>query len=224
MRVALLLSGQFRNSYKEYKSIKEKLIDKYNTDVFISYTHTKNNLDVIPSDLLELYKPKNLEFIEIPAKLSSDVESIKGFNRALETNPTSLYSMWYGIKKTNDLKIKYELENNFKYDIVIKSRFDIEFRETIKLHKEPNSLSIPIGSDHRGGYNDLFAYGSSDIMDYYTSVYDYITDYIKEGCLIHPERILKHHLDKKDFKFYRRFIPIILRGTTITEVDYSLNP
>ena len=35
------------------------------------------------------------------------------------------YSMFYSIWKANELKKEYEKKNNFKYDCVIKSRFDV---------------------------------------------------------------------------------------------------
>ena len=57
MRVAVLLSGQFRNSYKEYETIKKNLIDKYNADVFIYYTPSAE-IDFNPTRLINLYNPK----------------------------------------------------------------------------------------------------------------------------------------------------------------------
>jgi len=223
MRVALLLSGKFRNSFKEHISIKKNLIDKYDVDVFISYGYSSNNIDCVPNDLIELYNPVSFEFFEYPPDIYTNINSVSKYEKAIESNTTSIYMMWYGIDKVNKLKSLYEIENGFKYDIVIKSRFDIEFKNEILLKNIDDSIFIPIGSDHRGGYNDLFAYGSSNIMNYYCSTYPHLTEYIKEGCLIHPERILKHHLDKKEFKFYRTHIPIILRGINVTEVDYVMN-
>jgi hypothetical protein len=223
MRVALILSGKFRNSFKEYASIKKNLIDKYDVDVFISYGYTLNNIDCVPNDLIKLYNPVSFEFFEYPNEIYTNINSVSKYEKAIESNTTSIYMMWYGINKVNELKTAYEIANGFEYDVVIKSRFDIEFKNTVLLKKLDNSIFIPIGSDHRGGYNDLVAYGSSNTMNYYCSTYTHITQYIEDGCVIHPERILKHHLDKNEFIFYRTHIPMMLRGIPVNEVDYVMN-
>lgn len=221
MKVAVLLSGQFRNSYEEYKSIKENLIDIYNADVFINYTYD-NIIGINPIELINLYNPKNIQFTQLPDTIINMVNSVSNYSKADESNTLSIFSMWYGIKKTNELKVNYELENNFKYDIVIRTRFDTELVNRVELKLVWNSIFIPIGSDHRGGYNDLFAYGSSNTMDYYCSTFDNLIQYIKDGELIHPECLLKHHLDKHNFTFIRTNIPLKLRGRLVNEVDYSV--
>jgi hypothetical protein len=221
MKVAVLLSGKFRNSYEEYKSIKKNLIDKYNADIFINYIYD-NTIDINPIELINLYNPKNIQFTQLPNTVIDIVDMVSNYSKADESNTLSIFSMWYGIKKTNELKVNYELENNFKYDVVIRARFDTEILNKVELKLVQNSIFIPIGSDHRGGYNDLFAYGSSNTMDYYCSTFDNLIQYIIDGELIHPECLLRHHLDKHNFTFIRTNIPLKLRGRLVNEVDYSV--
>jgi hypothetical protein len=221
MKVAVLLSGKFRNSYEEYKSIKKNLIDKYNADIFINYIYD-NTIDINPIELINLYNPKNIQFTQLPNTVIDMVDMVSNYSKADESNTLSIFSMWYGIKKTNELKVNYELENNFKYDVVIRARFDTEILNKVELKLVQNSIFIPIGSDHRGGYNDLFAYGSSNTMDYYCSTFDNLIQYIIDGELIHPECLLRYHLDKHNFTFIRTNIPLKLRGRLVNEVDYSV--
>jgi hypothetical protein len=221
MKVAVLLSGKFRNSYEEYKSIKKNLIDKYNADIFINYVYD-NTIDINPIELINLYNPKNIQFTQLPNTVIDMVDTVSNYSKADESNTLSIFSMWYGIKKTNELKVNYELENNFKYDVVIRARFDTEILNKVELKLVQNSIFIPIGSDHRGGYNDLFAYGSSNTMDYYCSTFDNLIQYIIDGELIHPECLLRYHLDKHNFTFIRTNIPLKLRGRLVNEVDYSV--
>jgi hypothetical protein len=49
-------------------------------------------------------------------------------------------------------------------------------------------------------------------------------DYIAEGELIHPERLLKYHLDGLEFTLMRTTIPLKLRGVLVNEIDYCMNP
>ena len=221
MRVAVLLSGQFRNSYKEYEAIKKNLIDIYNADVFIYYTPSAE-IDFNPTRLINLYNPVHIEVQDYPNEINELIHSVSGFNKAPESSTASIFYMWYGIMKVNELKEKYESDNSFKYDLVIRSRFDTEILNPVALKDLPNSIFIPIGSDHRGGYNDLFAYGKSDNMNYYSSLFNNLPKYIEEENLIHPERLLKRHLDKIDFELMRTNIPLKLRGILVNEVDYRI--
>lgn len=222
MRVAVLLSGQFRDSYKEFETIKKNLIDKYDADVFIYYTPSAD-IDFNPTRLINLYNPIHIEVGEYPNEINDLIQSVNVFNKAPESNTASIFYMWYGIMKVNELKTKYESDNSFKYDLVIRSRFDTELLNPITLKNLPNSIFIPIGSDHRGGYNDLFAYGKSDNMNYYCSNFNHLVDYIKAGELIHPERLLKRHLKDFNCALFRTYIPMCLRGVLVNQIDYCLN-
>jgi hypothetical protein len=221
MKVAVLLSGQFRNSYEQCETIKKNLIDLYNADVFIYYTHN-GELDIKEKDLINLYNPIHIEFEKYPNKINELIHSVKEFPKADESNTTSIFYMWYGIMKANELKIKYENDNSFKYDLVVRCRFDTHILNPVKLKNINNSIFIPIGSDHRGGCNDLFAYGKSDTMNYYTSLFNNLVDYIKDGELIHPEILLKHHLDRLEFVLIRTSISLRLRGILVNEIDYRI--
>jgi hypothetical protein len=59
-------------------------------------------------------------------------------------------------------------------------------------------------------------------MNYYSSLFNNLVDYIKEGELIHPERLLKYHLDGLEFEFIRTTIPLKLRGVLVNEIDYRI--
>ena len=212
MRVALLLSGQFRNGKDLIHNLYKSIINQYQSDIFISYnydTDTDTNLDI----LNQLYNPKGIQFDKYP------MLSVHSNNVATETNPNSLVRMLYGINKANRLKSDYEVANGFKYDFVIRTRFDLEYSQPLEL-KNFNDITIPIGWDHRGGYNDTFAYGSSEAMDYYASLINNLQTYLNEGALLHPESLLKYHLDKGPYGILRSSIPIKLRVMELDKLEY----
>jgi len=212
MRVALLLSGQYRNGKELIHNLYESIIKQYEPDIFISYNYDTNvevNLDI----LNQLYNPKQIQFDKYP------MLSVDSNNVATETNPNSLVRMLYGIDKVNELKSNYEVANGFKYDFVIRTRFDLEYSQPLEL-KNFNDITIPIGWDHRGGYNDTFAYGSSEAMDYYASLINNLQTYLNEGALLHPELLLKYHLDKGQYGILRSSIPIKLRGIELDKLEY----
>jgi hypothetical protein len=225
MRVALLLSGKFRGSYIPFNYLQSNLLNKYNPDIFINYNYKDDNdMECDESELVSIYNPKLINFTKTPDIVGEKISMINGCEVARESSPSSVFNMWWGIYQANELKKKYEEENGFKYDVVIRTRFDIEILEEVALRNWNDSLFIPMGSDHRDGFNDFLAYGKSHIMDYYCSNFHHLVDYIKGGELIHPERLLRRHL--QDFKctFIRTYMPMRLRGVLVNQIDYSVNP
>ena len=93
-----------------YKCFKKYLLDKYDVDVFLhSYTVDMKNT------LCKQYKPKLYKFENNRIFCDEPITSYKN----------SSYSNWYSYKVVDNLRQLYEKENNFKYDCVIHSRFDV---------------------------------------------------------------------------------------------------
>ena len=226
MRVALLLSGKFRNSYVPFYYLEKNLLSKYNPDVFIDYSYIdSDDIECDKSDLINLYNPKFISFEQTPSFVNESIQMVSDCEVAIESNTSTIFNMWWGIYKVNELKRKYEEDNGFKYDIVIRTRFDIEVLEEVHLRNWNDNVFIPIGSDHRDGINDFLAYGASHSMDYYCSTFKHLVKYIKDGEIIHPERLLRKHLSNyNDCLYIRTHIPLRLRGKVVTETDYSITP
>jgi hypothetical protein len=87
-----------------------------------------------------------------------------------------LYSSWYSIQKSNLLKEEYRLEQNLKYDYVIRARFDSQLNKIlICKNYNPNYLY----TDKRFNLpprmiEDWFGFGSNIIMNIYSSAFNYI--------------------------------------------------
>ena len=41
---------------------------------------------------------------------------------------------------------------------------------------------------------DLFAFGESRWMDLYSNLFRHIAEYVKDGCVVHPETLLRWHM------------------------------
>lgn len=218
MKTALLLSGQLREWKLPYQSLWENFIKDYQPDIFISYhydTDTEINEDLIK----EVWNPKSFSIQKYPPQFYFDLQIAKTHPTSPESNPESSFKMFYGILNANELKSNYEQLNGFKYDRVVRCRFDTEFFNPIKL-REHSDMWIPIGGDHRGGYNDTFVYGTSEAIDYYCSAYPKLNDYLNEGAVFHPESLMKYHLDKGPYSIWRTDIPMRLRNIKLDEIDY----
>lgn len=133
-------------------------------------------------------------------------------------------SLFYGLNEVNKLRKQYEIQNGFKYDIIIKSRFDnIMFDELnpLTLNNTPNTVYCPLGyePDDReklGTVNDILAVGDSFSMDVYMSLYNRLHDLLVERFnLKHPRPwhtigLTKHNLIKNKINIKRFYLDHIV--------------
>jgi hypothetical protein len=101
--------------------------------------------------------------------------------------------MFYGIEQAIKLKREYEEENNFKYDYVIRMRSDLLFLQSPGQFEDydPNKLHVfdmQAGLDwiQTGvkdyGILDIIAWGGSEVMNKYGTIYSNLQRITEEGC------------------------------------------
>jgi len=172
----------------------------------------------------ELYKPKKI-FVEKPKVWNRVYEMTeKGFNECIGwakdaeggIDAVKKYygnvanSMFYSIMMSNLLKEQYSVDNNTEYDFVIRSRFDfapyakIDFRN-ITLGKNDvvchHTPGLPYEIAH-----DWFAFGTTESMSVYCSVYNHISSLVERSITIDglwtQEFLIKHHLINNNMRVY----------------------
>ena len=107
-----------------------------------------------------------------------------------------LISMHYKIGRANQLRKDYEIANNFKYDVVIRARPDIRHNKMLKMSDyEINSSNCYLDKDHSYHYvSDQFAFGTPEVMDIYSSLYEHILPYSQTIAVYYAEATMQHHL------------------------------
>ena len=119
MRTALLLSGHFRDIVFCYPSLKEQIIDVYNPDIFISswnpgadFSHSLGassqniNDSATVQDIISMLKPKSIKLEDFNSPVA-DLIKKKAWNLDVygpmtgETNPVSIFCMWYKIQSSS---------------------------------------------------------------------------------------------------------------------------
>jgi len=154
----------------------------------------------------EAYNPKYF-LIEEPLKLVQDfefIERVQGVPRQFFSVINSLYTRY----KVNEMRIKYEKENNIEYEYVIQTRPDIKFEEPfiLKNFLQPFhkcSLSLPentlfyassyfargdVESDELVGGTDLINFAKPAAMNKVNNFYEAINsgkiekEWIIENC------------------------------------------
>lgn len=144
MKVALCLYGQPRQLYEGYASISEKILTKYNPDVYIHTWDSKIPYQVSPwrpidptplsnpQEIIRLYSPRKIQIEEArvfsPEKYPHLVQAtINPFQRQ---NIPNIISQLYSRQRVRDLFVK----EGESYDLVIATRFDIQIDSLPKFN------------------------------------------------------------------------------------------
>jgi len=154
-KVALCLHGFFRTYNKTYQSCLKNIIDIYNPDIFIYAPKTVgtysgdinkigyNNSDILANheDIIKKYGGSNLvkslelwdydEEMFIQKAKHHNLPEVGAFGRS----SARIFSFFYHIKKSIELKKEYEEKNQIKYDIVIRARPDLAFYSPFILNE-----------------------------------------------------------------------------------------
>ena len=231
MKIALCISGQPRNVHRGIENILQNM--NFDLDVFChswwdkdssKQTFKKTLWDGREDEVSELVK--NDWMSELYEKLDVKklfIEKQKHFiipeefeKRKLKfTNTFSVYSSLYSVFKCNELKKEYEIENNFIYDFVIRTRFDFGLSEMININNfKKDIIYAPNDNSHNYGFNDQFAIGSSKDIDIYSNVFlniksilkshntgIYTAHYCKQPDNVGHEQLLQRHLENNNVKF-----------------------
>lgn len=187
-KVAICISGLVRTGVNAHPSF-EKFFGHLDADIFY---HTWKTDKRISKQIRTLYSPTS--YLEQP--------------QFTNTNMGSWGNMLYSIMQANELKKKHEIAMNFRYDLVIKTRFDLVFPTTNSF---PTSPILPrtiytsggsTGFNHTDyehhGINDVIFWGDSQSMDIATDVYMYY----KHRALVANQQLLAGHgFDPQDYYF-----------------------
>lgn len=208
MKIALLYSGLPNLTEEVFLNHNKFIYRNYDCDIYLS-TYSDNYDDFLKTkNLLSPYKHEVDNSGMICNNFYSIISSIT--RKRPETNIVNTLSMFYKIQKCFEL-----IDTSVHYDNIIRIRLDIKFDKHLVLGKN-SSLNVPKGGDHVGGLLDLFAYGSYDIMSNYCKLYEKIPDLLNDGCLFHPETMLRYHCNKEGLDIYRFPYNIYLRNELFT--------
>jgi len=215
MKIAFCFSGMCR-SIEKTKDQWLSIMDGYDVDVYGSFwdINDKNESGNIEK-FTEIYKPKQ---VDIENFKSFDETTLNMFRENLkipwELNEStqkyvynlSVVSMFYKIWRVN------MLANSQNYDIIVRCRTDMFPKDKVDFQIN-DMLNLPVGYTwikswkNSGGPSDLFAYGNKEIMNFYSSIFMYMTHYHRMGHYFFVnEQFVKLRLVEKNIKI--RFLPI----------------
>jgi len=181
--------GKFSNSYKMLSDILKNfncISTKFKDDFFLDFEDRP-----MFSDISNRYKKE-----EVSGKVK-----IQGI----------LQQMFY-IEECNKLREIYESENNFKYDWVIRCRFDIAFYDKLNLDNysnEPNKVYLRKRKIGRSKFDDCFAFGDSASMSIYSNRFSYLTELNEKStnAIFSTETLMMYVLNKYGIEVVTENLP-----------------
>lgn len=148
MKIAICLSGQPRFVEKGIESLNKNILINKDIDVFIHSWFDKDNKDIKfdssqphlnfnvgtqnekTEELLNSIEPKKI-ILEKP----KNFDHLSHLPDLPTAKQTRLASMFYSMYQCNQIKTDYEKENGFIYDLVIKTRIDIQYNHQVNILK-----------------------------------------------------------------------------------------
>lgn len=212
MRVAVCLSGVPRNWEQTLRHLKKYIVDPLNADTFVHIWDLPDAQEKYGH--IECYDMTR-EILDPTVMLIENEDVVKDW-------PWLGLRMFYKTWRADQLRRNFEECHGFKYDVVIKTREDLEFfREIDEMELQlldDNTIIIPEGFDYYG-IGDQFAIGTSETMTKYATMF---TGMPKWGQF-DPEKFLLSWLKEHKLDIMR--IPHLfnLRGQTTESLGASIH-
>jgi hypothetical protein len=190
LRVAVCLSGQPRTIQYCRESIMEYFSDLGRIDYFC-HAWDYNNYKTV--GVLGTINDR-VDHTTLNAELQKfNPISLEIDSRDRISAPHYRYSsLFYSALRANDLKRQHEITHNFRYDIVIKSRYDLVFPHNVRFQIHPFTRSKNYCSTHdifvkhadrapqefwRTNVSDVIFWGTSTAVDTVCDIYWWITQH-----------------------------------------------
>jgi hypothetical protein len=197
-RVALVLSGQQRFADKTFHQFKKYLP----FDIIDVFFHTwdlsdeevnSNSFFISNKQLIDTFKPVKFLFEEHPQLEFEKIATSIGKNSSAP--PINILSMFYSMLKSDLLRQQHEKVNEFKYDLVIRARFDFFLLAKHKFERAPSKeVYFPDLIRNDSVFCDWFFYSSSENMTLITKCFENIISYSKNNVSFCGENLLYRHL------------------------------
>lgn len=215
MRVAICISGNFREYKKTLHSI-TNLTSQFDVcDIFMTYDSSENTDDV--TNVINMLKPVQTKQLNSPHICNN-------------------LNMWYKIKESYLLFENYSKQKNINYDLIFRTRYDMTYctnYDLTKIKYEYNTLYVPYTCEYnvtcRVGYtifdllrDDIF-FGKPSTMKLFMNFYDVIKK-SKNKCLEYnpPEHDFVTYLHAVNHKCKKvPFKCSILKFNSLPDVIYT---
>jgi hypothetical protein len=210
-RIAIVLTGRLIINEEQYQNFKKYFLmplSQYDIHMFVCYSkgYSTEHIEYFK----RLYNPTTTptQFIQMTENDEQYVDISKYTYIDGSTRKHNMMSMFLSRYRALQLLEKLQ-QTGIEYDLVISSRSDLWFTSPIPFESylpfetfTCNGICIPENFDY-GGINDQCAFGCLQDMKTYLNLYSEIIPLLEDGVKMHPETLLKAHLDKQQVNVHR---------------------
>jgi len=225
-KVAVCISGHVRGFEDNYSNFLESIINinpLYSFDTFIHTWDTRNSVNTEIyrrpdegrayrnnfntydyTNLLKIYAPKSICIEQTPINTFLKTKKYNDLGLG-PNNAISVFSQFFKVKKCKDLLISYCLYNNTTYDLIIRTRFDIQIKP-IKLDNfniQENLLYVETDGCDTNWISDKFCITTFNTYNVYSSFYNNLENLIQQHNTIIPERLLFEYINSHNIQIIK---------------------
>jgi hypothetical protein len=227
--VALILSGHTRSFEQCYPSLKQNIIDPLQPDIFISSWSTvgywtqltnqelrnnKVNVNELGFEegeqinevkIREMYNPKNLtihSYKDKEAEFIDRVQSLPLRNDRWYYRAKNTLGMYYQALYALKELYLYQYKNKFVYDLVIRTRMDLQFNSPLPFIDNYNKDILCVCNSYaeKDSLGDIFFAGSFDNIFRYHLIYNELEEILKTHPY-NPHKLVKIQLERKQIPY-----------------------
>lgn len=159
MKIALCMSGITRTFRYTYKSFLNNIISKYDCDTFIYVSKDENSsdMDLIPSVKKVVYDKE-------------PIIDVSGYHKykCKRYSEYGILNQWWKIEECFKLVEQYQIDNNIKYDLVIRCRPDLLITREIDDLTKLDRSAIYVAAYPKGYFEDEKLFAKDYVHDFPT--------------------------------------------------------
>jgi hypothetical protein len=214
MKTALCLSGQPRLGSYAFRAFLDNILAGQEYDIFLFVWRRKEQSEDEVRSILDSFIGQYTRIQACVIKEQMDFPARDYATRAHQGSSIfNIQSMYYAMMMANDLKSAHEKKVGRRYDCVIRARMDLSCFIPMEMKKyQPllrNYVFLPETSYYKPGFNDTFAFSSSENMDVLAQLPHHLDEYFrKDGVAFNPHTMLLHHTIKNRLVFAYLSIPV----------------
>jgi hypothetical protein len=170
IKIAVCFSGQLRCHWKITEFWIKNFFNSFDKNIYDIHIFFYSNLqygDTLNTILDDYKEYKVITLFEEDLDFSGDLKFIFDLPTGglFRGGHNQLLREFYSMDKVIDMKSKYEIENNFIFDYVFRTRFDVIPLKIFDSNQLKNDIFYISDHCHHGGLNARFTMSSSKDSD-----------------------------------------------------------
>jgi len=229
MKVAIVLTGHMRCWKQVYPNFKQRLVERYDPDIFIETwedeaywdPHSQHGIvkdapKVNFDDLRNTYRPIAMRFDSYEKYQTSFEERAKQYSNFYHV-PKNIISMLFKLGRGILMLEDYMFLTGKTYDLVIRMRPDLVFNEPLPEF-DPNKFYTLGYRNHMGqGTSDMIQVGNFFTISLFSKLLHHLPQIYRETGLLCPHVVSEHFIKRLGFPWEEFMIDKTIMHTPLGE-------